>query len=68
MDKANLSGLQERCPRKYQHKLALFLDYAEGPELEVPDPYYGGESGFGHVLDLVESASDGLIDHIFKKA
>lgn len=67
MDKANLKGLQERCPREYQHKLALFLDYADGPELEVPDPYYGGESGFGHVLDLVESASDGLIDHLFKK-
>jgi protein-tyrosine phosphatase len=67
MDKANLSGLQERCPREYQHKLALFLDYAEGPEQEVPDPYYGGESGFSHVLDLIESASDGLINHLFKK-
>lgn len=67
MDKSNLKGLQERCPREYLHKLALFLDYADDPEQEVPDPYYGGESGFGHVLDLVESASDGLITHIFKR-
>ncbi len=66
MDKANLKALQERCPREYQHKLALFLDYAEGSEQEVPDPYYGGESGFRHVLDLIESASDGLISHLFQ--
>lgn len=67
MDKANLKNLQDQCPREYQHKLALFLDYAEGSELEVPDPYYGGESGFSEVLDLIESASDGLINHLFKR-
>jgi protein-tyrosine phosphatase len=68
MDKANLRSLQESCPREYQHKLALFLDYAEGSEQEVPDPYYGGESGFNQVLDLIESASDGLISHLIKKS
>lgn len=67
MDKANLKNLQERCPREYQHKLALFLDFAEGSELEVPDPYYGGESGFNHVLDLIESASDGFLAHLAKQ-
>lgn len=66
MDKANLQALQERCPREYQSKLALFLDYSEGSEQEVPDPYYGGEKGFDHVLDLIESASDGFIDHLSK--
>lgn len=68
MDKANLKNLQDQCPREYQHKLALFLDYAEGSELEVPDPYYGGDSGFSKVLDLIESASDGLINHLFKRS
>ena len=33
-------------------------------EAEVPDPYYGGDSGFEHVLDLVESASEGLLAKI----
>lgn len=61
MDQANLQNLQERCPRPYQSKLALFLNYADGPELEVPDPYFGGEDGFNHVLDLIEVASEGLI-------
>jgi protein-tyrosine phosphatase len=34
------------------------------PELDVPDPYYGGDSGFRDVLDMLERAADGLIDHL----
>jgi protein-tyrosine phosphatase len=42
-----------------------FLDFAtNSPEREVPDPYYGGPDGFEHVLDLVEEASEGLLDDI----
>jgi protein-tyrosine phosphatase len=38
------------------------LQYAQKhQEREVPDPYYGGERGFEHVLDLVEDAADGLL-------
>ncbi len=45
-----------------------FLDYAESsPETEVPDPYFGGESGFERVLDLVEEASEGLLEDIRKR-
>jgi len=35
---------------------------AGAPDLDVPDPYYGGDDGFEHVLDLVESACRGLLD------
>jgi protein-tyrosine phosphatase len=42
-----------------------FLDYAtDSPEREVSDPYYGGPDGFEHVLDLVEEASEGLLEDI----
>jgi protein-tyrosine phosphatase len=42
-----------------------FLDFAKGsPEREVPDPYSGGPDEFEHVLDLVEDASEGLLDDI----
>jgi len=42
-----------------------FLDFAtNSPEREVPDPYYGGPDGFEHVLDLVEEASEGLLEDI----
>jgi protein-tyrosine phosphatase len=42
-----------------------FLDFApHSPEREVPDPYGGGPDSFEHVLDLVEEASEGLLDDI----
>ena len=30
-------------------------------DLDVPDPYFGGDADFEHVLDLVESACRGLL-------
>lgn len=30
----------------------------------MPDPYYGGANGFEHVLDLVEEAARGLLEHL----
>jgi protein-tyrosine phosphatase len=42
------------------HLLREFDPDADG-DLAVPDPYYGGEDGFDHVLDLVESACRGLL-------
>jgi protein-tyrosine phosphatase len=42
-----------------------FLDFAtDSPEREVPDPFYGGPEGFERVLDLVEEASEGLLEDI----
>lgn len=65
MDEENLKSLRTSCPPQHVHKLSLFMEYA--PELrmhEVPDPYYGGASGFEQVLDLVEAASEGLLRHL----
>ncbi len=67
MDQQNLSDLQENCPVALQHKLGLFLSYADHPETDVPDPYYGGEEGFRHVFNLVESASLGLRDQLLQQ-
>ena len=30
----------------------------------VPDPYYGGSQGFEDVLDLLDDACEGLLQHI----
>ncbi|MFZ9172925.1 low molecular weight protein-tyrosine-phosphatase [Vulcanococcus sp.] len=35
---------------------------------EVPDPYYGGEQGFEHVLDLLEDACAGLLECLRREA
>jgi protein-tyrosine phosphatase len=62
MDRDNLAILERSCPPGLRHKLALFLQYArKHGEEEVPDPYYGGDAGFDHVLDLIEDAAEGLI-------
>ncbi|GEA60658.1 low molecular weight protein-tyrosine-phosphatase [Vibrio comitans] len=60
-DKQNLADLQGICPSEYQYKLALFLQGAGLETEEIPDPYYGGEQGFEHVLDLIESGSDKIL-------
>lgn len=68
MDGENLANLKAICPPGREAKLARFLDFA--PELgrhDVPDPYYGGASGFETVLDLVEAASKGLLADIRRR-
>ena len=37
---------------------------AGSPDLDVPDPYYGGPDGFETVLDQVEAACRGLLEHL----
>lgn len=65
MDSANLSILQCLRPRDAQSHLGLFLEFAERhTEREVPDPYFGGAEGFERLLDMVEDAADGLLQHI----
>jgi protein-tyrosine phosphatase len=34
------------------------------PDLDVPDPYYGGPEGFAEVLGMIERAVDGLVDDL----
>ena len=68
MDHQNFSDLASIKPKSYSGHLGLFLEFADKTELtEVPDPYYGGDTGFELVLDLCESASDGLIEDIRKR-
>lgn len=62
MDHENMANLLRLCPEESRAKLGMFLDYV--PDLgvsDVPDPYYGAESGFERVLDLCELAARGLI-------
>ena len=64
MDQDNLAILEEQSEGAHRDKLRLFLEFSSGPEREVPDPYYGGATGFERVLDLVEDASRGLLEEL----
>ncbi|MAT93967.1 MAG: phosphotyrosine protein phosphatase [Halioglobus sp.] len=68
MDLSNLADLQAVCPADFDGHLGLFLDFAADSDTdEVPDPYYGGGEGFTRVLDLVEAASEGLLDELDRR-
>ncbi|WP_299729034.1 low molecular weight protein-tyrosine-phosphatase [uncultured Endozoicomonas sp.] len=64
MDAENFENLKSICPPKHLHKVKLFLNYADLPVNEVPDPYYGGDDGFHRVLNLVELGGIALLEHI----
>lgn len=65
MDHENYANLSRLATPDQRAKLHLFLEFADDvSEVEVPDPYFGGAGGFPHVLDLIENASQGLLDHI----
>ncbi|WP_116364213.1 low molecular weight protein-tyrosine-phosphatase [Parahaliea mediterranea] len=64
MDNSNLKDLQAMRPAGFTGHLGLFLAFGGDAEREVPDPYYGGDEGFDHVLDLIEAASGGLLAEI----
>ena len=72
MDDANLTavqGLAREAGRRATATVRPMLSYAKRfTETEVPDPYYGGEAGFEHVLDLLEDACSNLLDELSSQA
>ncbi len=61
MDRNNVETLRMRAPEAAQGKIHLFLDYAGGGALDIPDPYYGGEDGFASVYHMIREASEALL-------
>ncbi len=56
MDKSNLKRLMALCPPQFATKIKLFRTFdplANDDDKEVPDPYYGGPTGFSNVYQMV---------------
>ncbi|MCL7928852.1 low molecular weight protein-tyrosine-phosphatase [Halomonas llamarensis] len=68
MDHDNLQAIRAMQPADYTGRVGLLLEFAGHAGAEVPDPYYGGDQGFEEVVDLIESASRGLLNHIRSSA
>jgi len=65
MDFENFAALESQCPPEHRAKLQRLTEFARRHSSpEVPDPYYSGADGFERVLDLIEDACDGLVDHL----
>jgi protein-tyrosine phosphatase len=68
MDETHLAWLQRKSPDPGNPRIELLMGQVEGVvETEVPDPYYGPDAGFEHVLDLVERACDGFVQRLLRE-
>lgn len=68
MDADNLHALTDMADPAQHHRIKLLMEFADGPEDEVPDPYFGGHQGFDEVVAMVERAVKGLIVHFGQAA
>lgn len=66
MDHDNLRNLERMGDAEDgTAEIRLFREFdAEGTGEDVPDPYYGGPSGFENVYQMVRSSSQGLLQHL----
>lgn len=66
MDDENVRDLKQLARNEQdQLKISKMTDFSKLYNYKiVPDPYYGGEEGFELVLDLLEDASEGLLEKL----
>jgi protein-tyrosine phosphatase len=65
MDHENLERLHARARDTAGRAKTVLLRSFEGePDQAVPDPYYGGDTGFEDVFDICDRSCRGLLDHI----
>lgn len=70
LDSSHLSALRRLAPdAEARDRIRLLREFDPATadttvDLDVPDPYYGDETGFDHVLGLVEAACHGLLAHV----
>lgn len=65
MDRHNLQILDQMQPAGARGQTGLMMDYASDTGYsEVPDPYYGGQSDFQLMCELLDKATANLLSHI----
>ena len=75
MDRDNLrdlqvvaSGVRASDDGACRAEVGMFLEFAPAVKFdEVPDPYARGDEGFELVIDMIESAAEGLLEHIRRR-
>jgi protein-tyrosine phosphatase len=65
MDESHLRDLRAMAGTAHVDKVRLLASFGpDATDEDVPDPYYGGPSGFLDVLDLVERFCAALLDDV----
>lgn len=66
MDKSNFANVTKLArDEKDVQKVELFLNLTHpGKDLEVPDPYFGGDEGFQDVFDMLDAGTDVLLKEL----
>lgn len=63
MDETNLADVRRLDTTAELHsKIRPFMSFCRHhDDLRVPDPYYGGQRGFDHVIRLLEDGCEGIL-------
>jgi protein-tyrosine phosphatase len=66
MDESNLSDVRSLDKTGSQHhKIRPFVSFCRHhDDLRVPDPYYGGQRGFDHVIRMLEDGCEGILESL----
>jgi protein-tyrosine phosphatase len=65
MDRSHLRDLRRMAGAAGVDKVRLLTSFGpDATDEDVPDPYYGGPSGFVDVLDLVERFCEALLEDV----
>jgi len=68
MDRSNFEDLRAIQPAGSKAELKMMMEYhPQGQPAEVPDPYYGGMSGFTYMCELLQAATEGLLVDIERR-
>jgi protein-tyrosine phosphatase len=66
MDRSNQRNVLAAGAPAEKVRLMRSFDPTSGDDLDVPDPYYGGDEGFENVYRMLVRAAEGLLEEITK--
>jgi protein-tyrosine phosphatase len=70
MDESNLADAKKLDPTGTLHrKIQAFVSFCRfNHDPRVPDPYYGGQRGFDHVIEMLKDGCEGILESCIKNS
>lgn len=68
MDQQNMRDINKIKPKHSTAKIFLFRDFDNASaDINVPDPYWGGNDGFKNVFNIIERTNKTFLNFIIKE-